>query len=231
MNLHFITSISQDYWNNTAKYCIPTWKLPGTITVYIDQKEGDVDWFNEIPFNKRLLHVPNLQLEDEKIDKSKVNKFWGKSSAQLHAVYTNQEYDRIIWIDADVEQIEDVTEDLFNFEFEEAFALLNTDHSPDSWETGIVMFNCHYEKIKIAMNRYYDVWQDKNILNSLWKPYDAEVLGFVAKDRGYFNLCDSPCVNSKAFEHSRFNPYFKHWINKTNKQILSDRHNENSSLS
>lgn len=224
MNLHFITSISQTYWNNTAKYCIPTWDLPGKVTVYIDHKEGDVDWFTDIPFNKKLLHVPHLEITSEELDKTKVSKFWGKTSAQLHAIYTNTEYDRIIWLDSDVEQIKPVTEDLFNFEFKEAFAIMNTEHVPDAWETGLVIFNCHYEKIKIAMNRYKDAWHDEELLKKLWKPYDNEVLGHVAKDRGYFNLCDSPCVNSKAFENSRFNPYFKHWINKTNKQLLSEKH-------
>ena len=231
MNLHFITSISQEYWYNTAKYCIASWNLPGKVTVYIDQKEGDVDWFNEVPFDKKLLHVPNLDIGDEKIDKNKVNKFWGKASAQLHAVYHNTDYDRIIWLDADVEQTNTVPQELFEFNFEEPFALLNTKHHPDSWETGIVFFNCNFPKIKVAMNRYKDAWNDRALLSSLWKPYDAEVLGHIAKDKSYYNLCNNSCVNSKAFENSRFNPYFKHWINKTNKQLLSEKHNETSSLS
>lgn len=230
MNLHFITSISQDYWNNTAKYCIPSWNLPGKITVYIDQKEGNVEWFNEIPFERRLLHVPPLQLNSDDIDKNKVNKFWGKACAQLHAVYNNIDYDRIIWIDADVQQIKEVNEELFSFRFKSPLALLNTNHIPDSWETGLVIFNCQEEKIKVTMNRYKDAWHDDDLLKSLWKPYDAEVLGHVAKSRGYFNLCDSSCINAKAFEHSRFHPYFKHWINKTNKQLLSEQYNASSDI-
>lgn len=231
MNLHFITSISSEYWHNTAKYCIPTWKLPGKVTIYIDQKEGNVEWFNELPFDKTLLHVSELQLQNAAIDKNKVNKFWGKSSAQLHAMYNNTDADRIVWIDADVEQINAVPEELFTFDFKEPFAIMNTAHTPDAWETGLVMFNCHNFKIKVAMNRYKEIWNDETILSTLWKPYDAEVLGYLATDRGYFNLCDTPCVNSKAFENSRFHPYFKHWINKTNKQLLNDKHNASSSIS
>ena len=81
------------------------------------------------------------------------------------------------------------------------------------------------------MNRYKEIWSDETILSALWKPYDAEVLGHLAKDRGYFNLCNTPCVNSKAFENSQFHPYFKHWINKTNKQLLNEKHNASSNIS
>jgi hypothetical protein len=61
MKLHFITSISKSYWNDTARYCIPTWKLPGKVTIYVDQNAGDLDWLSEVPFHKELLTVPDLQ--------------------------------------------------------------------------------------------------------------------------------------------------------------------------
>jgi hypothetical protein len=49
MNLHFITSISKEYWENTAKYCIGTWNLPGKLTVYIDQLDA---WAISIGYQK-----------------------------------------------------------------------------------------------------------------------------------------------------------------------------------
>lgn len=222
MKIKFITSVSKEYWFNTGQYCVPKWNLPGDIIIYIDQKEGDVEWFNELPFEKRLLHVPSLEIEDNTIDKNKVNKFWGKASAQLHAVYNIDDYDRVVWIDADVQQKAEVPIDFFEFEFKEPLAILNTKHTPDAWETGLVIFNNKHSKLKVVMNKYKAAFNDDEILSSLWKPYDAEVLGYVAKQRGYYNLCNNPCINVDAFENSILDPYFKHWINKTNKQILQD---------
>ena len=86
MNLHFITSISKEYWESTARYCIGTWDLPGKVTIYIDQKDGDLDWLSEIKYHKEMLYVPPLTSLSEGFDRNKVLKFWGKSCAQLHAV-------------------------------------------------------------------------------------------------------------------------------------------------
>lgn len=230
MNLHFITSISKDYWYSTAKYCIGTWNLPGKVTIYIDQKEGDVDWFNELPFNKLLLNVPNLEMESSDAERAKVMKFWGKSCAQLHAVYNKEEDERIIWLDADIEQIGNVNIELFNFMFDSEIAIMNSGDGEDCWESGLVIFNNSTGKLKVAMNRYRDTWNDFNILNSLWKPYDAQVLGYVAQQRGYFNLCNNPCKNIDALKNSRYSTVFTHWINKSNKKLLAEKYNEGSNL-
>jgi hypothetical protein len=87
MNLHFITSISKEYWDLTAKYCIPTWNLPGRVTVYVEQTEGDMKWTNEIPFDVELITVPRLRWEAGN-GRRKVLKFWGKSYTQIRAVQT-----------------------------------------------------------------------------------------------------------------------------------------------
>jgi len=231
MDLHFITSVSKEYWYETAQYCIPTWDLPGKVTIYIDQKEGDVDWFTELPFNKRLLHVPDLK---EDYANNKVFKFWGKTSAQLHAVYdfldrrnsqlkSNPETmlsERVVWLDADIEQVAPVTEDMFTFDFKEPLGMMYSGQEPDCWETGIVIFNQQYFKLRVVMNRYQEAWNDLEVMNSLWKPYDAQVLGHVAKDKGYYNLCKQECKNIDSVENSIYGTVFKHWINKTNKEIL-----------
>jgi hypothetical protein len=232
MNLHFITSISRDYWYDVAQYCVSTWDLPGKITIYIDQKEGEVDWFDDVPHTKRLLYVPNLEVASG-IDKNKTMKFWGKSCAQIDAVLRREDNERIIWLDADVEQTSPVTESLFDFSFENPLAIMKSNNEQDCWETGLVIFNQEYEKLNVIMNRYKEVWNDENILNNLWKPYDAQVLGYVALNnkRTYYNLCDNVCNNADALAHSRYGEFFKHWINKTNKKILSEKHNEISSLS
>ena len=223
MNLHFITSVSRDYWYDVAQYCVGTWNLPGKITIYIDQKEGEVDWFNDVPHNKRLLYVPDLKVTNG-IDKNKTMKFWGKSCAQMDAVYRRQEDERVIWLDADVEQTADVDASLFDFKFENPLALMKSNNEKDCLETGLVIFNQDYEKLNVIMNKYNEAWNDEATLNSLWKPYDALVLGHVALNnkRKFYNLCDSECKNVDALEHTRYAKFFKHWINKTNKQKLRD---------
>lgn len=229
MNLHFITSISPEYWHRTAKYCIPTWDLPGKVTVYIDQQEGDLNWLADVPYNKRLIDVPALEISGEDSERAKVRKFWGKSYCQIETVINRSEDERVIWLDADIEQVGQVKEDLFDFKFKEELAIMNSQDGADCWESGIVIFNQEARKLKVAINRYIDVWNNEEMLNSLWKPYDAQVLGYVASDRGYFNLCEVPCKNIDALKNTRYRDSFKHWINKTNKQMLFEKHNNEDS--
>ncbi len=230
MNLHFITSISKDYWYSTAKRCINTWKLPGTVTVYIDQQYGDLNWVSEIPFNRRLLSVPKLKVDDF-VDTAKVRKFWGKSCAQIVAVRNRESNERIIWLDSDIEQLSvNIEKEAFNFKFDDQVAVMNSGDGDDCWESGLVIFNEANDKLGQFMKKYEQAWNNEEILSSLWKPYDAQVLGFVAEDRGYYNLCTSRCLNKEALNHTRFANKFKHWINKTNKQILIDQQNETNSL-
>jgi hypothetical protein len=232
MKLKFITSISKEYWDETAKHCISTWDLPGEVIVYIDQKEGDIGWVEEVPFRTVLLNVPKLK---EDYGRNKVFKFWGKANAQMITVYdflnrrndamddpevTEIPHERVIWLDADIEQTAPVTEEMFTFDFEEPLGMMNSSDGHDCWETGIVIFNQQYFKLRVVMNLYKEVWKDPDIMNSLWKPYDAQVLGYVANERGYYNLCERKCKNVNAVENSIYSSVFKHWINKENKEQL-----------
>ena len=231
MKLHFITSISKTYWNDTARFCIPTWKLPGKLTIYIDQNGGDLDWVVEIPFHKELLSVP--ELNNKELERSKVRKFWGKSWAQIDAIRNRSVDERVIWIDSDVEQIADVDETDFNFNFTEPFAMMNSGDHEDCWETGLVIFNQQYGKLNVVTRLYEKVWRDEEQLMGLFRPYDAHVLGHVAEERTFLNLCNQPCKNIDALANSRFGHLFKHWINKDNKKLLQEiktsQQSENSS--
>jgi hypothetical protein len=225
MNLHFITSISKEYWESTAKYCIPTWKLPGKVTIFVEQREGKLDWLRELPFDYELLYAPDLEL-DKLFDRAKILKFWGKSCAQIRGVRERGVDERVIWIDADVEQLLEVPPEAFNFVFKEPLAMLHSGDGEDCWETGIVIFNQLYEKLGLVMKRYERAWQDEEILNSLWKPYDAQVLGYIAEDKGFRNLCIEYGQNINALQNSHLGSYFKHWINKDNKLLLQRNHEQ-----
>lgn len=220
MKLHFITSISKSYWNDTARYCIPTWKLPGNVTIYIDQNGGDLDWLAEVPFHKELISVPNINVKE--IERSKVRKFWGKSYTQIVAVRNRSVDERIIWLDSDVEQIKECGEEDFNFNFTEPLGVLNSGDREDCWETGLVIFNQQYSKLNLVTRLYEKIWYDEEELLSLFRPYDAHVLGQVAEQRTFLNLCDRPCGNIDALVNSRFGNIFKHWINKDNKKLLQE---------
>lgn len=227
-NLHFVTSVSPSYWNSVGKHCINTWDLPGSITIYIDQQEGDVNWMNDIDirFRKRLLNVPKLELDDIAEEKTKVRKFWGKACAQIHAVRNRPLNTRVIWLDADIEQLHPVHEDLFNFEFVKEIAVCKSnDYVEDCWESGIVIYNHQAPKVNIFMKAVERVWNNPDELLSLFRPYDAMVTGYVAQERGFYNLCKNDCENIDAISNSRFGKYFKHWINKDNKKLLQELKN------
>jgi hypothetical protein len=221
MKLHFITSISKEYWYATAKRCISTWNLPGEVTIFIDQQYGDLDWISEVPFHKHLLFVPDLKA-DNFSSTAKIRKFWGKTCAQIVAVRNRNIDERVIWIDSDVEQLKPISEELFNFNFDEPVAIMNSQQPEDTWETGLVIFNQQNGKLNQFMKKYERNWNDEDTLTSLWKPYDAPVLGYTAEDRGFENLCTARCPNEEALEHTRYAGYLKHWINKDNKQKLHD---------
>ena len=225
MNLNFITSLSKEYWEGTGKFCLKTWKnFPGTVTVYIDQQEGDIAWINELPsfFVKKLVRVPNLNLEDR--DSTKIRKFWGKACAQISAMRERGKDERIVWIDADVEQTAStLPESIFSFSFMEPIAMLNSGDGEDCWESGIVVFNQTADKIDLVVRKYENMYLNQDNLFSLWKPYDAQALGAVAMERGFLNLCKKKCPNAEALANSHFAPYFKHWINKDNKKLLIEK--------
>lgn len=223
MKLHFVTSISKNYWNDTGKHCIPTWRLPGDITIFVDQSGGDLDWIREIPFHAELLHVPELQTRSA--ERSKVRKFWGKASAQLEAIRNRGVDERIIWIDSDVEQIGQVTVEMFDFDFSSPLAMMNSGDNEDCWETGIVIFNQRFGKINVVARQYERVWNDEDELMALFRPYDAHVLGHVAESRTFFNLCETACKNIDALQNTRFRGLFTHWINKDNKKKLQELKN------
>jgi hypothetical protein len=228
MNLHFITSINREYWDLTAKYCVPTWKLPGKVTVFVEQTEGDLKWINEIPFDVELITVPPLKWEAGNT-RRKVLKFWGKSYTQIRAVQTRSINERVIWLDADMQQTyyDVLSSDKFNVEFDDAVGLLNSGDHEDCWESGIVIFNQECDKLGMFVKRYNDAWNNEELMESLWRPYDAQVIGHVAK-KSFYNLCDTPCSNADAVKNSWFGNYFKHWINKNNKTQLRKLNNDNS---
>lgn len=235
MKLQFITSITQGYWNGIGKHCIDTWNLPGEIVIYIDQQEGEVEWFNEIAHTKKLIHVPPLKTFSESSDdddetsktKTKTRKFWGKACAQIHAVRNREPDTRVIWLDADVEQIKPFSNtSLFDWSFQNPVALMKSnDWSLDCWETGLVIFNEKFEKMEVFLKRYENFWKDREAINSLHKPYDAMVLGAVATEykAKFYNLCNAKSENVNALQHTIFRHHFKHWINKTNKEALKEK--------
>lgn len=224
MKLQFITSVSKSYWESVGKHCINTWNLPGEIIIYIDQQEGDVEWFNEIPHTKKLLHVPPLNVAEYLDSKTKVRKFWGKSCAQIHAIRNRPMDTRIIWLDADIEQIEKVKEHLFTFDFSDPIAIMKShDENPDCYETGLVIFNQQVQKLTLFANRYEKFWKSEEDLLGLFRPYDAMVLGAIAEARGFLNLCHTTCENKHALKNSRYSTYFHHWINKENKANLLEK--------
>jgi hypothetical protein len=198
--------------------------------VYVEQQSGPIEWIKDIPATVELLHVPTL-LVDEFSDRRKVLKFWGKTSAQISAVRNRSNNERVIWVDSDVEQVADVDSSLFSLDFEDPVAIMNSEDGEDCWETGIVIFNQQNGKLGQLMKKYEQAWRDEETLASLWKPYDAQVLGHVALDRGYYNLCNVPGPNINALSNSIFGPYFKHWINKENKDQLIKLHESSNNIS
>jgi hypothetical protein len=222
MKLHFITSLSKEYWDTVAKKCMSTWNLPGKVTVFIDQQYGDLDWISEIPYHKRLLHVPPLKT-DEFTPTAKIRKFWGKACAQIVAVRNREEDERVIWLDSDIEQTGPALEQYFTDAFDAPVALMNSSDGEDCWESGLVIFNEGYGKLNQFIKNYDMAWNNEEILYGLWKPYDAQVIGYTATQKGYVNLCTAPCKNESALANTRYGTIFKHWINKENKERLRSK--------
>lgn len=219
MNLHFITSVSREYWELVGQHCIPTWDLPGKVTVYVEQTQGDIKWVKDIPFNTEILTVPDLPL-DPKFTTKKFLKFWGKAWAQIYSIKHRGNNERIVWLDADIEQIGEITERMFSFKLKTPVAMMNSGDGQDCWESGIVVFNEDQTKLGKFVRTYHKRWEDQDFLETLWRPYDAQVLGNVAESMGYTNLCNEPCPNVLAVKNTIYAARLHHWINKENKELL-----------
>lgn len=223
MELKFITSLTKGYWNSVGKACMSTWQLPGEVYVYIDQKSGSLDWIDEIPYKKILLHVPPLEVAEYIDVKTKVRKFWGKSNAQFDAVRNREDDTRVVWLDADMEQKTKIPKDAFTFSFPQAVAMMRSSTKiADRFETGLVIFNQEHEKLNLFIKQYEAFWKNDEELLTLLRPYDAMVLGTLAEKRGFHNLCRSECDNINALKNTKFADYFRHWINKENKAKLKE---------
>jgi hypothetical protein len=216
MNLHFVTSVSESYWRRIGRNCIRTWNLPGRVTVYIDQQHGNVDWVKRVPYHCELLHVPELTTIDHSAN-AKIRKFWGKSVAQMHAIQ-HRNNERIIWLDADIKQLQPMTQNMFDFDFAEPVALMNSGQLNDEWESGLVIFNQAHGKLDQFVKHYWNNWNNDEVLKSLYRPYDAHVIGYTAQHRGWINLCHTQCgINKLALEHTAYQGYLTHLIGKDNK--------------
>lgn len=222
MNLHFITSISQEYWFDVAQYCIPTWNLPGRVTVYFEQDAGSIAWTKQVPY-EMILQTPPLLTSNIVNDRRKVIKFWGKSCAQIHAVKYRNDNERIIWIDSDIEQLAEIDPKYFAFDFDQAVAAMNSGDGQDCWESGIVLFNQQNEKLGKVIKDYENLWLDPELETRVWKSYDAPILGCVIEGN-FLNLCNHNGPNKDALQNSLYGPWFKHWINKENKELLKQQH-------
>lgn len=218
MKLHFITSLSQEYWFDVAQYCVPTWDLPGKVTVYFEQDSGSIEWTKKVPY-EMVLQTPPVLSSGLVNDRRKVVKFWGKSFAQITAIKNRQDNERIIWIDSDIEQLAEFDQKYFTFDFDQAVAVMNSSDGNDCWESGIVLFNQQNDKLGKVVKDYENLWLDPGLENQVWKPYDAQVLGKVVEDN-YLNLCNHSGSNKDALANSLYGPWFKHWINKENKELL-----------
>lgn len=168
MKATFFTTLTEAYWHEIGRYCLPSWKVLGNVVVFLDKREGgDLDKFLAttdwkvhqisdcaIKFHKEL--PAHIREKSHPVGGGYNHRFdIGKFSwpAFVFAQALRELRGPLIWLDADV-VVRTFNDDFFQTVFpgdSEATYLGRTHHPPDCpyTETGLLGFRMDHKKAKI----------------------------------------------------------------------------------
>lgn len=221
MNVHkiiWVTAFSQQYHDTVFSKVIDSWDLlPGNVEFLIDDPLVKIN-------SKYSMDIVNLgELPSKNFSVAEI-KFWKKSRSIVHAIEKYKEnYDICIWLDADVQVLEnpDLTLLLPN-EDELLSANRKIPKNNTAIDTGYVAFNLKHQKINQFLGLYKNFW-NTNEINNLPYRYDTCVLEQVlfTAPFNWKNLWNGDITKGKyycGFEDSKLEKYFYHYWGKKRKE-------------
>jgi len=187
------------FWDNEKKLCI-----------YSEDDLRSTD--DRILIKKDFIHqdlVEKIKTFQTNIDKQKAAiKFSFKVFALYHALCNSEDYDYLIFLDADTEYVSGVRKNLAEFLVKNHLLAVHVDKvytkgvAYDHYETGLLLINLKHEQIPILKNNLLKQYEDGSIF-TLPEPYD----GFMLKKLCETNFLDvlNLAKDNKSKSNTPFN--------------------------
>lgn len=231
-----ITSFNNHYYNLIGKESVKTWleywPTNISLTCYVEEFR--------MPFSHtRIIEIPFVELSQQYFVfqqdtrfKDRVKTFAKKAYSIIHALENNTA-DRIIWLDADVVSIKQLSADML-LELCPDDALLSymrvwhnkdkidpTGEEIPSAESGFFIVNTNHPEFKNFSDRYREYY-DSRLTTGLRRFYDGEVLGAVAREfESVCKIIDLCSVVEKKYNsplrHLPIGQYIVHYKSKHSK--------------
>lgn len=232
MKIEVITSFDQAYYDRIGHACVDTWLKHWPeefkLTCYVEEFR--------LPEQERIQQIDFKELGDSYCNfqqspkfKDRVKTFAKKAYSVIHAM-EHSNADRIIWIDADVLTMADISgtflENLCPNNTLATYMQVYHEKEDRVWisaETGIFVLNTQHIEFQSFARRYRQYY-DEHITENLRRFYDGEVFGAVANE--FKSHVRDLCADFKKryktpLRHTILGPYLNHYKSKHNKDNFS----------
>jgi hypothetical protein len=232
-NVVVITTFAADHINLYGQRFLKTFKKHCDYPLYIFAEDFDsnaVDghkvysFYEHIPEHLEFKKTINSEISELKAKKkNRLYKAvrWSYKSFVIWYALKNIDADYIVWIDADVETISKVPNDLCSTICQDKLIMCYPQRIKGELhiETGFIIFNKTHKDIERVIKHYEKGYVDQQVLE-ISKPWDGFWLGILLKNTDISNLCETPRI-----PFTNIKRYFKHHLGKDKFQQTSlDKH-------
>lgn len=214
MNITFVTSFSEKYYNKTAKYSVETWKHLQGRKIAIADNGFDPDLPGIEVINTNTI----IDSRDQYWKATgKKHKFWLKGMCFAWAC-ENVVTDYIVWLDSDVKIFKPVDFEKFKPTDDIIATMISADLSHA--ETGFVFINRKHPEFKKWLDEYKAGWYN-GLIDQVPRPWDGHIFYYTIKDYPHRNLANNTERHPQGFEDTDLLEYMFHYSGKDRKHLIS----------
>jgi hypothetical protein len=225
----WISTMSEEMYNGHYGDAVRTWhNLPGRKIMFFDGTPPD------LPFMEMIDYWSVIDRNNSWFSKKRSKKIVRLSYKAwvMHWAIKNLDYDRVIWIDADVSVHKPVPEELLS-NGDNLWSTMSFDFSSNpNWaqygqqaETGLQIFNRRHPDIHRYIDEYIGYYQTERVYE-LPRAYDNWVSRDMMDSWPLDNLILDPSKERAAGEdtlqYTRFKGYMTHFLGKSNKENIPE---------
>lgn len=223
----WISTMSEEMYNGHYGDAVQTWhNLPGHKIMFFDGTPPN------LPFLEMIDYWSVIDKNNEWFSKKQSKKIVRLSYKAwvIHWAIKNLDYDRIIFLDADVTVNAPVPVHLLDNQ-DNLWSTLSFNHSSNpTWneygqqvESGLQIFNLKHPDIQQYIDTYIDFYKSGKVYD-LYRPYDNWVSRAMLDLYPMDNLVIDPSVDREVsedtFKFTRFAGYMTHYLGKSNKENI-----------
>jgi hypothetical protein len=213
MNVTYVTSFSEKYFNSTAQYSLPSWKhfkgdkiamVDGTFSpAFTDIKIISSD----VAFDKNDIY---FQTTGKKL------KFWRKGMCFAWAA-KNIKTDYLVWIDSDVKAYKDF--DFEKFKPDDSILATMISANKSHAETGFVIMNRKHPSFENWLYEYKNGWYN-GLIDQVPAPWDGYIFWETIKNYPHINLAKNTIKGPQGFEDTDLLEFMFHYSGKGRKHLI-----------